>query len=132
MITEETDTAGRRGMTPEEAVDRLEALYAQASGALRDALTAYARNGAVPSAQERAAFRYPELRVDWQPSGAVRFTRRAWAKFQAPGLYATTVTQPAFFRRYLLEQLRPLVAEFGATIRRSFSSNPERRNSSRA
>src|SRR5258706_16056201 len=50
------------------------------------------------------------------PAGVVRFTRRAWAKFQAPGLYSTTVTQPAFFRRYLLEQLRPLSEEFGAHI----------------
>ena len=44
-------------------------------------------------------------------------TRRAWAKFQSPGVYATTVTQPGFFRRYLLEQLQPLVGEYGATIR---------------
>ena len=64
-------------------------------------------------------FRSPELRIDWQPSGAVHFTRRAWAKFQSPGVYATTVTQPGFFRRYLLEQLRPLVEEFGAAIARS-------------
>jgi len=42
--------------------------------------------------------------------------RRAWAKFQSPGVYATTVTQPGAFRRYLLDQLRPLIAEFGATI----------------
>ena len=28
----------------------------------------------------------------------------------------TTVTQPGFFRRYLLEQLRPLVEEFGARL----------------
>ncbi|QYU67645.1 AMP nucleosidase [Leptolyngbya sp. 15MV] len=31
-------------------------------------------------------------------------------------MYQTTVTQPAFFRRYLLEQLRPLSEEFGALI----------------
>ena len=49
-------------------------------------------------------------------SGPIPVTRRAWGKFQAPGVYATTVTQPGFFRRYLLEQLRPLVAEYGATI----------------
>jgi AMP nucleosidase len=43
-------------------------------------------------------------------------TRRAWGKIQTPGVYATTVTQPAYFRPYLLEQLRPLVAEYGAVI----------------
>ena len=104
------------GLAPEQAVDRLEELHAGASNALREALARYTETGVVPSASERLAFRYPELSVDWQPSGAVRFTRRAWAKFQAPGRYTTTVTQPAFFRQYLLEQLRPLAEEFGARI----------------
>jgi AMP nucleosidase len=106
----------QEGLTPEQAVDRLEQLHASACDALREALAAYTRSGDVPTPQQRAKFRYPELRVDWRPAGAVQFTRRAWAKFQAPGLYCTTVTQPAHFRRYLLEQLRPLAAEFGARI----------------
>jgi AMP nucleosidase len=103
-------------VTPEAAVDRLEELHTAASGALREALARFTESGAVPTAEERLRFRYPELRVDWQPAGAVHFTRRAWAKFQAPGRYTTTVTQPRFFREYLLEQLRPLTEEFGATL----------------
>ncbi|HEY6982736.1 AMP nucleosidase [Reyranella sp.] len=110
------DSPGRSGLTPEQAVDRLELLHASASDALREALALFTRSGVVPTAEQRRAFRYPELRVDWQPSGAIHFTRRAWAKFQTPGLYSTTITQPAFFRRYLLEQLRPLADEFGARI----------------
>ncbi|MDP2372429.1 AMP nucleosidase [Reyranella sp.] len=109
-------STGQNGLTPEQAVDRLEHLHAAASNALREALARYTDSGVVPTAQERSRFRYPELLVDWRPSGAIRFTRRAWAKFQAPGLHSTTVTQPAFFRQYLLEQLRPLVEEFGARI----------------
>ncbi len=104
------------GLTPEQAVDRLEQLHAAAGNALREALARYARSGVVPTAKERSGFRYPELRLDWQPSGAIPFTRRAWAKFQTPGFYSTTVTQPEFFRQYLLEQLRPLAEEFGARI----------------
>ena len=111
-----TGGATRHGLTPEQAVDRLADLHAAASSALRAALAHYTEAGIVPTPQERARFRYPELRIDWRPSGSVAFTRRSWAKFQAPGLYATTVTQPAFFRQYLLEQLRPLVEEFGATV----------------
>lgn len=111
-----TDGAGQTGLTPEQAVDRLESLHARACDALREALARFTKFGTVPTEEQRRAFRYPELRVDWQPSGTVHFTRRAWAKFQAPGLYSTTVTQPAFFRRYLLEQLRPLVGEFGARL----------------
>ncbi len=106
----------QQGLTPEQAVDRLEELHSSACDALRGALARFTEKGAVPSPQERAKFRYPELRLDWQPSGSMPFTRRAWAKFEVAGLHATTITQPAFFRRYLLEQLRPLVAEFGARI----------------
>ncbi|HSS85090.1 MAG TPA: AMP nucleosidase, partial [Reyranella sp.] len=108
--------AERGSLTPEQAVDRLEHLHSAASNALREALARYTGSGIVPTAQERSLFRYPELCVDWQPSGAVHFTRRAWAKFQSPGRYSTTVTQPAFFRQYLLDQLRPLASEFGARI----------------
>ncbi len=104
------------GLTPEQAVDRLEELHSLACEALRVALARFTATHQPPGPQERAAFRYPELRVEWQPVGEIPFTWRAWAKFQSPGLYATTVTQPAAFRRYLLEQLRPLVQEFGARL----------------
>ena len=114
--------AERGGLTPEQAVDRLEQLHSAASNALREALARYTQSGIVPTTQERLAFRYPELCVDWQPSGTVHFTRRAWAKFQSPGRYSTTVTQPGFFRQYLLEQLRPLADEFGASIEASASA----------
>ena len=110
------DTGNRQGLTPEEAVDELEQAHAAACSALRGALARYAATGHIPSGEERARFRYPELCVDWQPNDGVPYTRRAWAKFQVPGRYATTVTQPSFFRSYLLEQLRPLVSEYGARI----------------
>jgi AMP nucleosidase len=103
-------------LSPEAAVDRLEMLHAEAVAALRAALARFVRTGTPPSAAERTTFRYPELRLVWQPSGPLPFTRRAWAKFQKPGVYATTITQPAAFRRYLLQQLRPLVEEYGALI----------------
>ena len=106
--------------TPEAAVDRLEALHGAATGALRAALERVLRGGAPPGAEERARFRYPLLRVTHAPAdgtpadGTPPRTRRAWAKFQAPGTYATTITQPAAFRPYLLEQLHPLMTEYGA------------------
>jgi AMP nucleosidase len=104
-------------LSPDQAVDRLEVMHADAVQAQRDALTRFAAGGEPPDADERRRFRYPELRLEWWPSGPVPATRRAWGKFQAPGVYATTVTQPGFFRRYLLEQLRPLVAEYDASVR---------------
>lgn len=103
-------------LTPAQAVDRLEALHAEAVGALRAALARFVRDGTPPDAAERARFCYPELRLVWQPTGPMPFTRRAWAKLQAPGVYATTITQPGAFRRYLLQQLEPLAAEYGALL----------------
>jgi AMP nucleosidase len=117
----ETDSAAPDGFetcaSPEAAVDRLEALHGAAVAALRAALDRVLAGGAPPRATERARFRYPLLRVTHAASGAAPpRIRRAWAKFQSPGIYATTITQPAAFRPYLLEQLRPLMGEFGATV----------------
>ncbi len=103
-------------LSPEQAVDRLAALHGSAVTALRTALARFVADGTAPDAATRARFRYPELRLTWHPEGPAPFTRRAWAKLQVPGTYATTVTQPEAFRRYLLQQLRPLAEEYGATL----------------
>jgi AMP nucleosidase len=103
-------------LSPDQAVDRLETMHRQAVEAQRDSLARFAAGGAPPDPEERGRFRYPELRLVWSPTGSIPATRRAWGKFQSPGLYATTVTQPDFFRPYLLEQLEPLVEEYGACI----------------
>ena len=102
--------------SPEGAVDLLIAFHDSATGALRSALARYLDEGVPPDAAERLRFRYPELRVSYEPKGAMPRIKRATAKFQGPGLYTTTVTQPREFRTYLLEQLRPLIRDYGATI----------------
>jgi AMP nucleosidase len=103
-------------LTPEAAVDALERRHAEAAGALRTALERFVRSAIPPTPAERARFRYPELMVDWQLTTLPPQPKRAWAKLQRPGMYATTVTQPGFFRPYLLEQLEPLVAEYGVRL----------------
>jgi AMP nucleosidase len=101
----------------EAALDRLEKLYADASSALVAALDRYLAAREPPSPETRARFRYPLLRVVHRASGrALPSHRRAFARLQSPGVYETTVTHPAAFRRYLLEQLTPLVGEYGARI----------------
>jgi len=102
--------------TPEAAVDRLEELYAQATTSLRHAVDRFLESGHPPTPEERRRFRYPELSLTYRPEGVPGTNRRAFAKFSAPGVYTTTVTQPGAFRSYLLEQLRPLTQEFGAII----------------
>ena len=98
-------TNDKHTLSPEAAVDRLEAIYAGSCAALSRALDRYLATRKPPTAKDRAAFRYPLLRVVCRQIGAAARTRRAYAKFQRPGVYATTVTHPRHFRRYLLEQL---------------------------
>ena len=110
-----TATVDKPG-TPAEAVDILVRRYDDAVSALREAVERFLRSGVAPSPEERARFRYPRLRVTYRPEGAPPPNARAFAKFSAPGVYSTTITQPAEFRNYLLEQLEPLVSEFGAEM----------------
>src|SRR2546423_95166 len=106
----------KQTLAAEAAVDRLEAIYAGSCAALGRALDRYLATRKPPTPKDRAAFRYPLLRVVCRQVGAAARTRRAFAKFQRPGVYATTVTHAHHFRRYLLEQLEPLVAEYDAEI----------------
>ena len=50
-------------LSPDQAVDRLEAMHAEAVQAQRDALARFAAGGAPPDPEERSRFRYPELRA---------------------------------------------------------------------
>src|SRR5436305_11372634 len=100
--------------TPAAAVDRLVELYAEATSALREAVERFLTDGVTPPQDIRAKFRYPQLRVTYEPDGVPPSNQRAFAKFTEAGIYTTTVTQPAAFRGYLLDQLQPLVGEFGA------------------
>lgn len=104
--------------TPEEAVDRLSAEYTRAVVNLRAALERFAREGHAPAPVERAAgaFVYPELRITYRGARLPHPPPRAFARLQEPGTYAVTVTRPDLFRPYLLEQLRPLVADYKAEI----------------
>lgn len=98
--------------SPVAAVDRLAELHARASSALRQALGRYLRERLEPSPQQREQFRYPLLRLTYRGQGEVPSTVRAYAKVQTPGTYSVSITQPHAFRRYLLDQLGPLMEDF--------------------
>ncbi|NQD95537.1 AMP nucleosidase, partial [Pseudomonas sp. CrR25] len=100
----------------EEAVDRLAALHQQATSALSRALKRYLKERIKPDVEQHCQFRYPELRLTYLCQGEVPTTVRAYAKVQVPGTYSVTVTHPAAFRNYLLEQLRPLMHDFTVRV----------------
>jgi AMP nucleosidase len=102
--------------TPAEAVDMLEALYDSAVKALMVAVRRFAEQGTPPTGEERALFRYPELRVTYLPGGPAPKVSRAYGQLTWPGEYAVTIAQPAFFRRFLIEQLTLLVDDYGAEL----------------
>jgi AMP nucleosidase len=103
-------------LTPEKAVARLIALHAEATGALKEALDRFFTTRRPPLPKERQRFRYPELRLTYDGQAPQPSLARAYAKFQGPGIYSTTITQPAAFQDYLLEQLTHLVRDYGAAI----------------
>ena len=105
-------------MTPEAALDRLEALYNQSVENLRSSVRRYIENGERPDAAARAdgLFAYPELRVRWSGAKADRLEPRAYGRLAQPGEYATTITRPELFRPYLIEQLELLYRDYDATL----------------
>ncbi len=114
--------------TAKEIIDALQALYSAAATALSSALENYLRNGETPRPEDRDAgiFCYPELIIRYNPDGPPPPISRAFGKMSEAGTYATTITQPEFFRRYLLEQLEPLLADYEieVEVRRSNSEIP--------
>lgn len=109
--------------TPAEAVDRLEFLYERAVKALITAIRRYAEDGTPPSMDERALFRYPELRVTYLPTAPAPRLARAFGQLTWPGEYAVSITQPKYYRPYLIEQLKLLVDDYGAELSVRVSDN---------
>lgn len=109
--------------TPAEAVDRLEFLHTRAVTALIAAIRRYAEEGVAPSPDERMLFRYPELRVTYLADAPAPRLARAFGQLMWPGEYAVSITQPQFFRRYLIEQLQLLVQDYGAELSVRVSDN---------
>jgi AMP nucleosidase len=102
--------------TAEQAVDRLQEQYEAAVAAIRRALDTYFTDKTPPTPEQRARFCYPELRVTYEPHKLPPRSRRAYARFAAPGVYATTITHPAEFRAYLIDQVTSLIRDYEAVV----------------
>jgi AMP nucleosidase len=111
-----------KNLNPAEAVDKLEELHSAACQHLKSSLERYLTDRVMPTDEDRGHWHYPELQVTYRANGLQPNIARAYAKFQGPGVYTTTVTHPQHFRRYLLEQLTHLVRDYGATIQVRMSS----------
>ncbi len=99
-------------------VDRLESEYDKSVEAQRAALKIFRAGGPPPDpvARRAGAFTYPELRLTWPAGRAYPRISRAFARIALPGRYAVTVTRPALFRPYLVEQLQLLMDDFDVEL----------------
>ncbi|HEX3701199.1 MAG TPA: AMP nucleosidase [Phenylobacterium sp.] len=105
-------------------VDRLEEEYRSSVDALRSALRGFLTGGTPPDPALRSggAFTYPELRLHWPVGRPYPRIGRAFARIGQPGRYAVTVTRPALYRDYLIEQLSLLQQDFEVEIEVTRSS----------
>ncbi len=110
--------------TAAAAIDALSERYNRSITALRAALERFVKDGTPPPPAIRAtgAFAYPELRLIYAAHGPAPRFERAFARFNTPGTYAVTITRPDMFRPYLLEQLGPLMRDYGAKVQVGTSS----------
>ncbi|WP_312242739.1 AMP nucleosidase [Pantoea sp.] len=108
----------RKGLTSQQALDKLEYLYDNAVAALRGAIKAFTERGSLPDADARAQglFAYPELRINWLGDGPQQNRTRAWGRFTHTGSYSTTIARPALLRHYLSEQLAMIEKEYEVVI----------------
>jgi AMP nucleosidase len=115
-----------QSLSPKAAVAALNREYEAATAALTNALQTYTKNRIAPTAAERALFCYPELVVTYDAKGLQPKLSRAFARFQGPGIYSTTITHPEAFAGFLEEQLGYLQHDYDARIevRRSSQEIP--------
>ena len=86
---------------PRAAVDRLEALYAEATGFLCDGFEALLAGRMAP--RRLRAF-YPQVAITTATFAHID-SRLSFGHVPTPGHYAATVTRPDLFRDYLVQQL---------------------------
>jgi AMP nucleosidase len=99
-------------------VDELDLEYRNSVSKLREDLRAFIANRIAPDPASRAAgaYAYPSLRLTYAAGGPTPRLARAFARFNQPGTYLTTITRPDLFRGYLTEQLTLLLADYDAEI----------------
>jgi len=102
------------------AVERLIALYEEAIAFLQRRFREVAESGRV---EGRIRAFYPEIRISIATHARLD-SRLAFGYVQGPGTYATTVTRPDLFRRYLTIQIEQLLANHGVPVEIGSSDQP--------
>ena len=107
--------------SPDDAVDRVTALYERATGTLVEAFQTFARGGKPPSVID--AF-YPFVGVRVEPSDLNLDGRLSYGALHDPGTYGTTLTHPRLFGDYYRTQLGILMGNHRVPIVTGVSTRP--------
>ncbi|MGB0959384.1 MAG: AMP nucleosidase [Halocynthiibacter sp.] len=124
MSTERLQTPAKNGFKTfsdaQEAVAYLCDLYAEAVQFLSSAFSK-AADGEKPDCRYRAY--YPEIRLTTL-SYATSDSRLAFGHVASPGRYSSTVTRPALFKNYLIQQIQLLIDNHGVDVEIGASTTP--------
>ena len=101
-----------------QIVSELDRLYTASVERLQGALTAYLRDGTIPSPDSRrdGSFAYPEIHLRFRGQESRPTPPRSFGRLVSPGDYRISVTKPAIFADYLTEQLTLLIEDFDVEV----------------
>ena len=104
--------------TASDIVAELDRLYTASVDRLQAALTAYLTDGTVPDAESRrnGSFAYPEIRLTFAGDPGRPTPLRSFGRLVSPGEYRISVTKPATFADYLVEQLTLLIEDYDVAV----------------
>ncbi|HEX8555084.1 MAG TPA: AMP nucleosidase [Sphingomonas sp.] len=99
-------------------VAELDRLYTASVERLRSALDAYLTAGTIPDrdARREGCFAYPEIRLVYRGEQSRPSTLRSFGRLVSPGSYRISVTKPALFADYLIEQLTFLMEDYEVEV----------------
>ncbi|MBX9795687.1 AMP nucleosidase, partial [Sphingomonas sp.] len=102
----------------EHIVADLDRLYAASVARLQAALIAYLTDGTVPPPESRqdGSFAYPEIRLHFHGGPDRVAPARSFGRLVTPGDYSISVTKPALYAGYLIEQLTLLIEDYDVTV----------------
>lgn len=99
-------------------VAELDTLYRASVDRLQAALTAYIADGTIPDPSSRrdGSFAYPEIRLIYRGGSDKPAPMRSFGRLVTEGEYKISVTKPAIFADYLIEQLTLLIEDYDVEV----------------
>jgi AMP nucleosidase len=100
--------------SPEEAISRLKALYAEAIAAVDERFRRYADGARASTPAPPPA--YPYLLAQVPAERAMQTSNLALGRVAEESLHGVTITEPALFENYLREQIAEIMKRYAARI----------------